>query len=359
MDNRLLRYNIFRTLLVTAICIAAPAALAAQDSTHVITVKDITPRGNFLEKLGGKFTFAPHYSSEMGLGTAFAYSSRAGITLIGNVSTEGYALLGINGAHHTRGNRWNISYDAMYSFLPTYYWGAGYVEASYDGNKRGYDKRHFSANTRLMRAFTGKFQAGPLLGYEWIEWDNFPSGEPIGSEAFRYGAAAIFDSRDNATNPQGGIYASLTQSNFTDFRGKPHFSTDFTFDCYRTVWEGGILAFDFHSRFTYGDVPYTMLPTIGGPYRMRGYYSGRYRDNNAVQGQLELRQHVWEMFGVAAWVGAANLWGKYNKFDIRHSLPNCGAGIRWRLNGNTTLRFDYGFGKDRQNGFIFSVNEAF
>lgn len=359
MEIRLLRYNIFRTLLAVAICIAAPMALVAQDSTHVITVKDITPRESWLKKLEGKFTFAPHYTSEMGLGTAFGYSSKAGITLIGNVSSEGYALLGINGTHTTRNSRWNITYDAMYSFLPTYYWGAGYMEASYNGNKTAYDKRHFRTNARLMRAVASHFQAGPLLGYEWIEWDNFPSGEPLSSEAFRYGAAAIYDSRDNATNSQRGIYTSLVQSNFTDFSGKPHFATDFTFDCYKAVWEGGVLALDLHTQFTYGDVPYTMLPTIGGPYRMRGYYSGRYRDNNAISGQLELRQHIWEMFGAAAWIGAANLWGKYNSFDIRHSLPNAGAGIRWRLNGNTTLRFDYGFGKDGQNGFIFSVNEAF
>lgn len=360
MDISSLRYNIFGILLAAAMSIAAPSSLAAQDSIHVITVKKRAQEGNFLKKMmEGKFTIAPHYSSEMGLGTAFAYTCGAGISLIGNISTEGYALLGLDGTHYTRERRWKISYDAVYSFLPTYYWGAGYADGSYGGNRMALDKKHFRTGAQLMRVFSGVFQAGPLLGYEWVWWGSFPAGDAIVSEAFRYGAAATFDTRNSSTNPSGGVYASIVHSNYTDFRGKPHFATGITFDCYRSVWEGGILAFDFHSRFTYGAVPYIMLPTIGGPYRMRGYYSGRYRDNNAVSIQLELRQHVWEMLGVAAWAGAANLWGKYGKFDLGHTLPDYGAGIRWKLDGSTCLRFDYGFGKDGQNGFIFSINEAF
>lgn len=359
MDNRLLRYNIFRTLLVAAIYIAASLPVAAQDSTHVITVRDITPGKNFLEGLEGKFTFAPHYSAEMGLGAAFAYTTNAGVSIIGNASTEGYALLGINGEHQVMRRKWELSYDAIYSFLPTYYWGAGYVEASYDGNKRGYDRKKLHIGASLMRIVTRELRIGPVLGYEYIGWCNFQYGEDLISKAFRYGAAASYDSRDNTANPSGGIYFHIMQSHFTDFSRKPHFSTVFTFDWYRKVWEGGILAFDVHSQFSYGEVPYSMLPTIGGPYRMRGYYSGRYRDNCAVSGQLELRQHVWRMFGIAVWAGAANVWGRYDNLSIRHSLPNCGAGLRWRLNPGMSLRFDYGFGKDGQNGFIFGVNEAF
>ena len=102
-----------------------------------------------------------------------------------------------------------------------------------------------------------------------------------------------------------------------------------------------------------------MLPTIGGTDRMRGYYKGRYRDNNALSMQIELRQHVWEMFGAAVWAGAANVWGKGTGFNLKHTLPNAGVGIRFKMQRNTLLRLDFGIGKNGQNGFVFGLNEAF
>lgn len=349
--------NIF--LMVWVMVSFLPVVVSAQDSTHVITVKDVTPKESLAKKLGGTFTAAPHYSSEMGLGVALAFSSKAGFSVIGNISTEGYALLGINGMHNIGDTKWRLSYNAAYSFLPTYFWGAGYVDASRNENRTAYDKKQFNVEMDALYRFSQHFSAGPVAGYSRIGWDDFPSGSKTVSEALKYGAAAYFDTRSSSVNPTDGVYMFLKQTNYAGFSSKPHFGTEILFDFYRNVWSGGILAFDMNAVFTYGEVPYIMLPTIGGPYRMRGYYYGRYRDNNAVSGQLELRQQVWEMFGAAVWVGAANLWGEYDKFDIRHSLPNCGVGLRWVLNGNIRLRFDYGFGKDGQNGFVFSINEAF
>ena len=82
-------------------------------------------------------------------------------------------------------------------------------------------------------------------------------------------------------------------------------------------------------------------------------------DNNAVSGQVELRQHIWEMIGGAVWVAGANVWGKGTPFNLHNSLPGAGGGLRLKLQGGTLLRFDFGFGKDGQNGFVFGINEAF
>ena len=92
---------------------------------------------------------------------------------------------------------------------------------------------------------------------------------------------------------------------------------------------------------------------------MRGYYYGRYRNNNIISAQIELRQTIWQMIGGAVWVGGANLWGKYNKFQLSNTLPNYGLGARITITDNLRLRVDYGFGKDGQNCFILSINEAF
>ncbi len=52
-----------------------------------------------------------------------------------------------------------------------------------------------------------------------------------------------------------------------------------------------------------------MLPLLGSNHRMRGYYEGRYRDKNAISGQLEYR-HKLRAGGMALSVGRARApWG--------------------------------------------------
>ena len=41
---------------------------------------------------------------------------------------------------------------------------------------------------------------------------------------------------------------------------------------------------------------------------MRGYYEGQYRDNNIVEVQAELRQHVWKRNSITVWVGGGNVF---------------------------------------------------
>ena len=102
-----------------------------------------------------------------------------------------------------------------------------------------------------------------------------------------------------------------------------------------------------------------MLSTIGDSQRMRGYQMWKYRNNNALSVQVELRQRVHGMFGMAAWVAGAVLWGKDTRFSMDNFLPDAGVGVRCRLVDNLSLRLDWGFGKKGQNGFVFGINEAF
>ena len=98
---------------------------------------------------------------------------------------------------------------------------------------------------------------------------------------------------------------------------------------------------------------------MGGSTRMRGYYEGRYRDKQMIEIQAELRQKIYGRSGIAVWVGAGNVFPSLNKFNPAHTLPNYGIGYRWEFKKRVNVRLDYGFGKKGQNGFLFSINEAF
>ncbi len=326
----------------------------AQDSTHVITVKDITPKKSFFENWGGTFTIAPHFSNEMGVGVAMSYACAKPVTFIGNFTSKGYLLLGANGSAWSRSRKWKFNYGTCYNYGPSYFWGLGYEAANATVTRTKYHRVNFYLQTEFLYNFTEHFSFGPTAGYEFVKWKDIPGWSPRSSTLYA-GLAAIYDSRDFAPNPHKGIYGAVRQRTYSNLSG----STSFQLNSYSKVWNGGILASEIYTIFTYGNVDATMLPTIGGTNRMRGYRYGRYMDNNIISAQLELRQKIWKMIGGTVWGGFANLWGDYSKFNIAHTLPNYGIGARCEITERINLRFDYGFGKGGQNAFIFSINEAF
>ena len=107
------------------------------------------------------------------------------------------------------------------------------------------------------------------------------------------GTGLLFDSRNNEFDPRQGNYSRievtaspgllisehqmlLFQAESSQFYS-PSFSDDFT------------IAARLKTSFASGDVPFWMLPQIGGEGTVRGYPAGRFRDNAAIITNLELR----------------------------------------------------------------------
>ena len=91
---------------------------------------------------------------------------------------------------------------------------------------------------------------------------------------------------------------------------------------------------------------------------MRGYYYGRYTDNQMATAQLELRQKIYGPFGAVAWVGAGSVFSSIKAFDWSEVMPSYGVGLRMSIGQRTALRIDYGWGR-HTSGLIINVNEAF
>ncbi|MDE7125701.1 MAG: hypothetical protein K2O12_04385, partial [Muribaculaceae bacterium] len=98
--------------------------------------------------------------------------------------------------------------------------------------------------------------------------------------------------------------------------------------------------------------------TLGGSESMRGYYEGRYRDRNAIDLTVELRQHIYRRSGAVIWAGAGNVFPNLSSWRWKHTLPNFGVGYRWEFKHRMNVRLDYGFGR-HTSAFVFSINEAF
>lgn len=383
-----------KTILVFLISLFAIVQLQAQDSTFVLRVKDVTTDStkyyNTWQKIYHYFADAnkesnkkfdisfiggPHYSSDIKLGlgvvasglyrtTADSLTSISNVSITGDVTTSGFYLLGIRGNNYFKADRWRIDYFIYFFSFPSAFWGLGYEAGDNDANASKYLRVQGLAKADVLYSPIKGLYFGPCLGFDFVSGTNFKRPELImGNDsifrAYNFGAMISYDSRDFIPNPYRGIYVTARQRNYTDFKGKPFFKTQFQFNGYQQLWKDGVLAYDLFTEFSYGATPWTMMAPIGGSNRMRGYYEGRYRDDNMVTTQLELRQKVWRRIGATGWVGAGNVWGQGGAFSWRHTLPNYGVGLRWEFKHRVNVRFDFGFGKRGQNSFLFGINEAF
>lgn len=328
-----------------------------------------------------KFDFSiiggPHYSADtkLGLGLVAAGLYRvdktdltippSNISFFGDVTTTGFYLLGIRGNTLFKGAKYRLDFNAYFFSFPSAFWGIGYEDATCN-RAGGYKRLQNQVKADFMFRVATDFYLGVNASFNYIEGKNFTNLEYLDGQKTRYlntgvGAFLMYDSRDVLTNAHRGIYLKLEQRFFPGFLGnRGAFSrTEFQGNAYHKLWKGAVLAYDLHAMFNYGDTPWTMLALMGGSYRMRGYYEGRYRDNQMIEAQVELRQKVYGRSGIVVWGGAGNVFPDLNRFKWKQTLPNYGVGYRWEFKKRVNVRLDYGFGKKGQNGFMFSINEAF
>lgn len=324
------------------------------------------------------FIGGPHYAldTKFGIGLVAAgnyrtdmtdtLTPRSDIAVTADVSTSGFYMLGLRGNHRMDADRRRIVYDFTFYSFPTYFWGIGY-----DAGRRGDEFRSkylefsFGGNIRYLATVARGLYIGPAFGFKWLRakkphnpalWQD----QKMKTVCLGLGLTLRYDTRDNLTAPTRGFLAALEQRFYPKFMAAPFAfsSTEVEAAAYRTVWPGGVLAGRIHGKFCYGKVPWSMLATFGGSYSMRAYYEGRYRDYDAADLTLELRQHIHGRSGAAVWVGAASVFPRLDAFTMRHVLPEAGIGYRWEFKQYCNVRLDYSIGRG-STGFVFSINEAF
>ncbi len=363
------------------------------DTIAVITAKDTMRKTNVFKKIYRYFADAnkssnkkfdvsviggPHYASDtkLGLGIVAAgvYSTNrkdsltpySNVSLFGDITTTGFYMLGVRGNNIFTREKWRIDYVLYFFSFPSSFWGVGFDNGNNDNNATTFLRLQAQVKADFMFRVSDRIYIGPSVSYEFSQGKDFTEkslellkGMDKTTQYASLGATLSYDSRDFIPNPYKGVFAKFTQRGYTGFSSKPFFSSTLILDYYQRVWKGAVLAFDFLGELQYGDVPWTMKSKLGGSYRMRGYYEGRYRDDNSFSLQMEYRQKIYNRHGIAVWAGCGTVWGKDDKFSWGQILPNYGIGYRWEFKKRMNVRLDYGFGKRGQSSFMFSINEAF
>jgi outer membrane protein assembly factor BamA len=279
--------------------------------------------------------------------------------IIGSFSGEFYCN---NNSNHLTGG---ISYMKY----PDKFYGIG--PNTVDSSEEEYTSKSFELELGLKHLILTNIYAGLLYGFEHFnlsEIENgglFDSGNIPGSKGgdlSKISLSLVYDTRDNIQFPLSGNRHQLTISIYDNVIGSDYDCTSLTADFreYFQLGELGVLGFQEYFSSASGDVPFKIMPRLGGSTMMRGYYEGRFLDKNMYSIQTEYRQPVWWKLGLAAFAGfgdVAHNFDDFNSDDIKYFY---GFGIRYNISDEyqTNIRADFGFGKDT-SGFYLAFGEAF
>jgi outer membrane protein assembly factor BamA len=175
------------------------------------------------------------------------------------------------------------------------------------------------------------------------------------------GVVTMWDDRDNIFFPSKGTWAEFVVYHDNPLTGSDFKYTRLALDLSHYFnYRNHILALNLYSLYSDSDLPFFQMATLGGQKRMRGYYEGRYRDNNALLLQAEYRRMVWGPFGFAVFISSGQVAHRYADFNASDWRTTLGAGLRVMLDPQQkiTIRLDAAVG----NGKIlpyFTVGEAF
>lgn len=224
----------------------------------------------------------------------------------------------------------------------------------YSGISVGFDKQKFTNKTE-----GGYFDTNPDI-----------LGKRGGSVLF-LGISQAYDNRNSNNYPTHGLFARATfqyaPDNFStrDFKASQF---KFTVSNFWTVMPKVVLGVNGYFQTIQSNTkrtPFYLLPQLGSDEMMRGYYSGRFRDENYITAQAELRYRFSNRFAVVAFGGLGKVYPN-GQLSFTYLKPSYGGGARYFFDPakGLSVRMDYGIGEKpinetRQTGFYISLGEAF
>ncbi|WP_242689164.1 BamA/TamA family outer membrane protein [Pedobacter sp. SYSU D00535] len=275
------------------------------------------------------------------------------------------------------GNRYHYHVELRYKDFPFNFYGVG--DQTREADKDVITQRLIRVAAEAEKLLKRGAYLGLNLSYENYRYTDQQSGgifetspslrDRNGGEVVYIGLSQIVDSRDINTYTTRGTYLKFNYSFIPDLFGGENFTGSlFKFDLrtFKSYNPKTVLGFNLvYNTLQGSNTPFYLMPQLGNDQIMRGYYSGRYRNDNLLAAQTELRYRLIPRFGVAAFAGAGTVYGN-RLLRLNNVKPSYGGGIRYFVDPKKgmTLRFDYAFGEkrpgeERQKGFYLSLNEAF
>jgi len=176
-----------------------------------------------------------------------------------------------------------------------------------------------------------------------------------------FGIVTLYDSRDFIFYPSKGFWGELVVYRDDHLTGSSFNYTRIALDLSKYMHYGkNILALNLYSLYSDSDMPFFQMGVLGGQKKMRGFYEGRYRDNNVLVFQAEYRRHLFWLLGFTIFGDVGQVASRYDRFNAANWRYTYGGGLRLTIDKaqRINLRIDVGVGNNRVLPY-FTIGEAF
>lgn len=263
-----------------------------------------------------------------------------------------------------------LSYGELgyYRFTYNFYGIGNLIPSDYSEKYLSY---FYRLRLNLVYRISPNIYLGPRIWYEEQNIAQLESGKFLdtslvvgsrGSKTPGFGITSNIDFRDNLFYPTKGIFAEFAIQTFQKSMGSTLNWTRYLADVsmYFPILKKSILAFNGIVDMNVGNPAFNLMASLGGTKRMRGYYEGRFRDNNAVLLQSEFRSPIKGRFGFTVFGSIGAVSHKISDIVESPLRSTAGAGLRFRIDRKEklNLRLDFAAGRNSK-ALYFTVGEAF
>lgn len=375
----------FYTLLLLAISITIQGQtkdnLVQKVIKKVFSSKTDSTRGASFMVLPA-LAYAQETGLELGIASTYNFymdktdieSKTSSLMLIATVTTKKQKKINLTSDLWTKGNEYHVMTDIRLRDWPFNFYGIG--NNTWVSDEDYLDQTLYRIKIDVERKVAPKLYVGLNTNYDNFKFKDmqpggiFDSNNIYGKDGGQFlalGVSALYDTRDVTTFTTKGFYGRAKYAYAPNFFGKDNYKgsqVEIDVRGYYPFSPKVSLATQGLYRGTYGkNIPFYAMRDLGGDMSMRGYYLGRYKDNNYATAQAELRYRFMPRFGVTGFLGTGSTFSKSNNLRL---VPSYGGGIRYffSIEHSSSIRLDYAFGEKRtgekrQSGFYLSISEAF
>lgn len=228
---------------------------------------------------------------------------------------------------------WILTYSLGYRDYPDkYYLRGNTFERKPD---TAYTSRRFRLMAQPMYVFSPHWAIGLNTHYQYeTAKGTFTSSSLATLNYLGIGLALQYDSRDVTFYPSSGLFLKVTASDYETLNS--HYSrfgmikTDFRH--FLPIYKGLLFAYQLRTEWALGkDIPFQILPTLGGQDLVRGVRANMFRDNALLALQAELRVPIYTILSGTVFAGVGDV---YNTRHWQWATPKVGYGLGLRLTIN-------------------------
>lgn len=345
--------------------------------------KDTTRKASFLpvpsigyaQETGLQFGVGAIYSTYLDKKDTLTRSSNFSINT--TYSTKKTYDLTAKGDMWTAGNNYHFNTDIRFKKIPFNFYGIGNntLKANEDKLVQNQIKLLFESEKKVAN----HVYTGVSLAFENYTFEDKLAGgilqtdpnilDKDGGSVGYVGISQSFDTRNTNNYTTKGFFARATLQYAPHIFGGQNFSgTQFKLDVrkFTALAPKVTLALQgIYYNINGKNTPFYLLQQMGNDVMMRGYYGGRYRDDNLLAAQAELRYRFMNRFGIVAFAGTGKVFAN-GDLNLKSLKPNYGIGGRYFFDTakGLSVRVDYGLGEKlanekRQGGMYISLAEAF